>query len=332
MIQRIIAKCVVQIAKPEIIQATRSMQVCAGQKSGSEAGIHAMNEIFHGEDTDAILLIDASNTFNSLNRMTALRNISVTCPIIAPYAINTYRNPAHLFVVGGHELLSAERTTQGDPVSMAFYGISLVPLMPKLNEASETVQCWLADDASCSGKVRDILKWWLFLKTVGPKFDYFPKATKCWLIVKPDKFEEAKSAFDRTDINVTCEGRRHLGAILGSRSYLEEYVGNIVETWVQEILKLSEFAMSQLQAAYAAFSFAIRHKWTYCLRTIPDIENLLQPLEEAIQSVLIPTLLNHTISNQDRHILELPVCLGGLGIVNPSTEAKNNYQYSKRIT
>ena len=105
------------------------------------------------------------------------------------------------------------------------------------------------------------------------------------MIVKPDKFEEAKSAFDGTDINVTSEGRRRLGALLGSRSYLEEYVGNKVETWVQEILKLSEFAMSQLQAAYAAFSFVVRHKWTYFLRTTPGIEDLLQPLEEAIRSV-----------------------------------------------
>ena len=84
--------------------------------------------------------------------------------------------------------------------------------------------------------------------------------------------------------------------------------------------------MSQPQAAYAAFSFGVRHKWTYFLRTIPDIEDLLQPLEEAIWSVLIPTLWNRTISNQDRRILELPVRLGGLGIVHPSTEAKRNYQ------
>ena len=106
-----------------------------------------MSEMFHGEDTDAVLLIDASNAFSSLNRMTALHNILVTCPIIATYAVNTYGNPARLFVVGGHELLSAEGTTQGDPLSMA------------LNEAREAVQCWLADDASCGGKVRDILKW-----------------------------------------------------------------------------------------------------------------------------------------------------------------------------
>ena len=31
-------------------------------------------------------------------------------------------------------------------------------------------------------------------------------------------------------------------------------------------------------------------------------------------------------------MLELPVRLGGFGIANPSTEAKSNYQYSKRIT
>ena len=210
------------ITKPEIIQATGSMQVCAGQKSGSETAIHAMSEIFHGEDTDAVLLIDTSNTFNSLNRVTALHTILVTCLIISPYAVNTYRNPARLFVVGGHELLSAERTTQGNPLSMALYGISLVPLMSKLNEAREAVQCWLADDASCRCKVGDIRKWWLFSKTVGPKFGHFPKATKCCLIVKPDKFEEPKSAFDGTDINVSCEGRRHLGAVLGSRSYPEE--------------------------------------------------------------------------------------------------------------
>ena len=71
------------------------------------------------------------------------------------------------------------------------------------------------------------------------------------------------------------------------------------------------------------FHLSFRHKWTYFLRAIPDKEDLLQPLEVAIWSVLIPTLLNRTITNQDRRIL---------GIVNSSTEAKSSYQYSKRNT
>ena len=110
-------------------------------------------------------------------------------------------------------------------------------------------------------------------------------------------------------------------------SCLEEYVGNKVETLVQEILKLSEFAMSQPQAAYAAFSFGVRHKWTYFLRTIPDIEDLLQPLEEAIRSVLIPTLLNSTISNQDRRFprgaLPYWVILGMCGQNGSLSQAEN---------
>ena len=113
VIQRIIAKCVVEIAKPEIIQATGPMQVCAGQKSGSEAAMHAMSEIFYGEDTDAVLLIDASNAFSSLNRMTALHNILVTCPIIAPYAANTYRNPGTFICCRRTRVIICRRNKSG---------------------------------------------------------------------------------------------------------------------------------------------------------------------------------------------------------------------------
>ena len=42
--------------------------------------------------------------------------------------------------------------------------------------------------------------------------------------------------------------------------------------------------------------------------------------------------MNCSTSNQDRRILELPVRLGNLGIVDPSTEAKSSYQYLKRVT
>ena len=70
------------------------MIVCAGQKSGGEAAIHAMRNIFEADETDAALLVDASNAFNSLNRAAALNNNRVLCPLIATYVTNTYRAPA----------------------------------------------------------------------------------------------------------------------------------------------------------------------------------------------------------------------------------------------
>ena len=51
-----------------MIDASESLQVCVGHKSENEAAINAMREIFESNDTDAALLIDASNAFNSLNR------------------------------------------------------------------------------------------------------------------------------------------------------------------------------------------------------------------------------------------------------------------------
>ena len=133
--RRIIAKCVIQITKPNILDATGSLQVSAGRKSGSEAAVHAMNSMFSADETDAVLLIDATNAFNTLNRAAALHNI---CPTIATFVINTYRLPGGLFVTGSQELKPSEGTTQGDPLSMSIYGTSLIPLMLALQNTSNT--------------------------------------------------------------------------------------------------------------------------------------------------------------------------------------------------
>ena len=113
VIRRIMGRCVMHVTKSDVIDASGSLQVCAGHKSGNEAAIHKMRSIFNADETDAVLLIDASNTFNALNRAAALHNIRVLCSTLATYMINTYRQPARLFITGDEELISAEGTTQG---------------------------------------------------------------------------------------------------------------------------------------------------------------------------------------------------------------------------
>ena len=72
-----------------------------------------------------------------------------------------------------------------------------------------------------------------------------------------------RELFAGTAINVTTEGQKHLGAALGSRSYLEEYVNDKVVNWVNEVKRLAEFAVSQPQTCFAAFTFELKHHWTY---------------------------------------------------------------------
>ena len=113
--------------------------------------VQRTNIIFEADETDATLLVDASNAFNSLNRAAALNNIRVLCPLIATYVTNTNRVPPRLLVVGGSELKFAEGTTQGDPLAMSMYAISLQPLISLLHNRSTAKQCWFADAATGAG-------------------------------------------------------------------------------------------------------------------------------------------------------------------------------------
>ena len=115
-----------------------------------------------------------------------------------------------------------------------------------------------------------------------PTYEYHPNALKTWLIVKEGKIEDATTAFEGTGVGITQEGKRHLGAALGTSSFVVSYVHKKVSEWVREIEELSSFAVTQLHATHAAFTHGLNRIWTFLARTTPNIGNLLQPLEEAI--------------------------------------------------
>ena len=138
--------------------------------------------------------------------------------------------------------------------------------------------------------------------------------------------------FRDTAINVTIEGHKHLGEALGSRSFLQEFVGEKVDEWVNEVTKLADFAISQPQACYAAITFGLRHRWTYFLRTLRDIAELLEPLERAINEVLIPAVTDHTVTKVERDLLGLPVRMGGLGFTDPVVTSSSEYEASIEVT
>ena len=50
------------------------------------------------------------------------------CPPLATILTNAYRSASFLFI-DGTSLLSQEGTTQGDPLSMPIYAVSVVPVI-----------------------------------------------------------------------------------------------------------------------------------------------------------------------------------------------------------
>ena len=130
--RRIAVKCISWVLCKDIQQAAGLLQAATGLQGGAEATIHSMKLIFEQESTDGVILVDASNAFNSLNRKAALHNIRIVCPKISTVFINTYRFPVHMFIQGGREILSVEDTTQGDHLAMSFYALGTSILLDRL--------------------------------------------------------------------------------------------------------------------------------------------------------------------------------------------------------
>ena len=71
---------------------------------------------------------------------------------------------------------------------------------------------------------------------------------------------------------------------------------------------------SQLHAAYSTFVHGYKHKFTYFMRTIPNVAHLFQPVEDIISTEFIPPMFGQEISHLDRQLYALPIQDGGLGI------------------
>ena len=181
-------------------EAVGAQQTCGGQEGYIEAASHAATKTYDLLSTECMLQIDASNAFNNMNRELSLHNAQFTCPKIHSYLMSKNQKAAHLFIGKSMELESQEGTTKGD-IATAYYAIDMKPLMDRLGK--NIVQEWFADDAACVGELLPV-KWSDQINDFGPKYGYFPKASKCWLICKSEEIAtEAERIFDNTGINNT---------------------------------------------------------------------------------------------------------------------------------
>ena len=169
------------------------------------------------------MLVDASNAFNSLNREVFLHNLSHICPAIFVFVKNCYNSSSRPFIIGGKELKSNEGNAQGDPVSMASYGIGVTLLINMLIDVvvtsteSQVAVLAYADDFSAAGKLDNLRKWWDTLTITGPKYGYYPEPTKTWLVVKPYASQRTTKIFFRTKIKSPMKGTDTLDRQLGQR-------------------------------------------------------------------------------------------------------------------
>ena len=236
VMRRITGRIIVDCIRHDRTSLGGKKQLCLGQKCGVEHAIHSLHHSFDESENEAILLIDAKNSFNVVNRRTASENVKALCPSLHVALQNPYSHPSHLYIAKS-TILSQEGTIQCDPLAMAMYGINILPLISRLHNNSLT-QKWYADDGSAVGKLKDIRALLDKLNYGYPKYGYPVNPPKCQLIIKPGGERQASTEFAGTNVEIT-QGARVLGSVIGgseaSKNFLKDaeikYTKKFGQTW-----------------------------------------------------------------------------------------------------
>ena len=96
----------------------------------------------------------------------------------------------------------------------------------------------------------------------------------------------------------------------------------MVSKWCEEITVITK---THPQAAYSAFTSGYKHKFTYFMRTVENIENSILLLDKVIKKKLIPAFFNDFhMSEEMRSLIALPCKLGGMDIIKHTEIANKN--------
>ena len=134
--------------------------------------------------------------------------------------------------------------------------------------------------------------------------------------------ERARELFG-PHVKITTNGKRHIGAALGTEEFKHDFIRNKVNNWLKDIEELAQIAIEEPQAALSAYNTALSQRWTFVQRTMRGIGVLFEPIEQAIRNTLIPAICGRPVSDLERSLLALPYRHGGLGIRNPVESARH---------
>jgi hypothetical protein len=311
-----------------------------------------MQVLWERSDTEVIILADAGNGFNRLNRKRALRTTKLRCPSLFYGFQNLYGVSSVVHLGNGKQVVSREGTTQGCPFGVAMYSIASLPLIDDL-ERDDFEQHWYLDDSGGGGTVDASHGWFRALQEDGPGFGCCLRLDKCVALVKADhasSFEhtfsseiEAGLVFKTIGIpdldadegadSARLLGSRCLGGGIGTSEYRDAWMRMLVEGWETDVRKLSAFGLTHPHHAYCLLVRNVIPQWRHSMRTTRCSPDVFAPLETALVSGFFPAVFGWRPDDPWlRNRCALPTRHGGLGIPNPVRMASEQYDASSRMT
>ena len=117
-----------------------------------------------------------------------------------------YKSPTP-FYIKQHGIVSQEVTTQRDVASMQMYSIAAKPIV--YEDETNTKKYFYAEEGAGAGTLETVHKWWTYLLAQGPKYGFFPNASRTILLVKSQHYDRAHQIFAVSGVNVTTDATKY---------------------------------------------------------------------------------------------------------------------------
>ena len=290
------------------------------------------------DENDVLLMVDAFNGFNELCRKAMLWTVRHRWANGSRLVFNCYRHSAILILRRRNGdaivLLSREGVTQGDPLSMVVYGLTLVPLAETVRgEVPDLVHAWYADDACLAGKIRSIGPAVDLIMKHGPARGYFMEPDKSILVCAESLPAPALEGLTRFKFRRE-NGWRYLGGFVGAARERARWIDEQIEDWRHGVERLAMVAKRFPQTAFAGLTKSLQSEWQYLQRVVPGLSEAFGPIEAALRDSFLPALFNADEATvaKFRPLWALPTKQGGLGIPDPTTTGERSYESSKEVT
>ena len=96
---------------------------------------------------------------------------------------------------------------------------------------------------------------------------------------------------------------------------------------------MAKIAWVEPHLTYITFVYGMQNKYTYKMRTIPNIEEQLKILDKSINESQLVALFNgRTLNEDEKKLSSLPTRLGGMGIRITSKITSAQYENSVAIS
>ncbi|KAL0222104.1 hypothetical protein RCL1_001958 [Eukaryota sp. TZLM3-RCL] len=243
-ITRLFAVCVFNRCKTSCVNYLYQYQWVIGVVDGASSAVSAVQTLLYHHSSNAALMLDFSNAFNSVTRSSILNALNASpLSAVVPYFFTLYRNSSNL-LFNKYTVLSSSGVKQGDPLGPLLFCLAVNQIIVKFQEKfSDFKIVGYMDDLTLVGEPTEMEEAMAYFGSLAKEIGLFLNAKKCLIIVRNDSTKLFYEEVEVPSINFNEDAVRLLGSFIGNSSKVQSLLEKQLEIFENELSMVSDFSI-----------------------------------------------------------------------------------------